>query len=89
MAIASCSAGGCRERKQWECRTCTYLNLPHLLRCELCDVPRLGPLSAHAAGTLLLAPARFPLACHSASAYVLPYMSSSAFGRAGLVFLQL
>lgn len=54
VAIA-CSGGVRRERRRWECRTCTYLNLPHLLRCELCDVPRLGPLSGHAAGTLLLA----------------------------------
>ena len=31
---------------KWTCTVCTYAGTPrHLLRCEICDTPRLGPLS--------------------------------------------
>eukprot|EP00208_Stichococcus_sp_RCC1054_P006025 CAMPEP_0206147638 /NCGR_PEP_ID=MMETSP1473-20131121/34031_1 /ASSEMBLY_ACC=CAM_ASM_001109 /TAXON_ID=1461547 /ORGANISM="Stichococcus sp, Strain RCC1054" /LENGTH=946 /DNA_ID=CAMNT_0053544649 /DNA_START=259 /DNA_END=3099 /DNA_ORIENTATION=+ len=45
------SSGVVGRRGRWECRVCTYLNPRHLLRCELCDVPRSGPLLGRIAGS--------------------------------------
>lgn len=38
-------AGKAQRTASWRCSTCTYINPRHLLRCELCEVPRRGPLS--------------------------------------------
>lgn len=46
-----------RKREQWACQACTVVNPCHFLRCEVCDMARLGPrLTKAAAGV----PARLP-----------------------------
>lgn len=52
--------GGRRKKEQWPCKTCTFLNPAHLLRCELCDVPRSGPVLSRTTQGAAFTTASFP-----------------------------